>query len=173
MNINSFIFRYCPACGEESIIKDAPKSIKCLKCNYVYFHNTASSVAAIIEIDNSILLTIRANEPKKNMYDLPGGFVDYNESLEDALKREIYEELGVGIKIKNYLCSFPNEYTFENITYFTVDTFFVGTIENRQEIKSSNEIIRYELIPLKTVKTLSFAFDSNIKALEIYLQNKV
>ncbi|MCX7727063.1 MAG: NUDIX domain-containing protein [Chitinispirillaceae bacterium] len=166
------IFKYCPACGDVSIIADTPKSIRCFKCDYVYFHNTASSVAAIIENNSSILLTIRANEPKKGMYDLPGGFVDYNESLEDALRREIFEELGVNIKKCSYLCSFPNEYIFKGVTYFTVDTFFVCILEDRQKIVSSSEILKYEWIHHSLLRGLSFAFESNIRALEKYLQKK-
>lgn len=173
MSIKFNNFKYCPFCGNISLVEESCKSIKCLNCNYVYFHNTASSVAAIIEIDRSILLTIRANEPKAGMYDLPGGFVDYNESLEDAIKREIFEELGVNLKNFSYLCSFPNEYIFKGVTYFTVDTFFVCNLEKNQKIVPSSEIIKYELVPIDIINTINFAFRSNIMAIEKYLQNRI
>lgn len=49
---------------------------------------------------NKILLVKRDIEPFKSFWCLPGGHVDYNEKVEQALKREIKEELGVSIKIK-------------------------------------------------------------------------
>lgn len=42
-----------------------------------------------------ILLIKRANEPYKDLWALPGGFVDMNETLIDAAKRELFEETGI------------------------------------------------------------------------------
>jgi mutator protein MutT len=57
-------------------------------------------VAAIIRRDNRILLTRRFNNVHlPGLWEFPGGKVEAGESLEDALKREIMEELGVQIAI--------------------------------------------------------------------------
>jgi len=53
--------------------------------------------------DKKILLIKRKNEPFKDIWALPGGFVEYNEKVEDAVIREIYEETSLKTKIKNLI----------------------------------------------------------------------
>ncbi len=61
------------------------------------------TVDAIVERDDKILLIKRKNEPFKGCWALPGGFIEYGESAEEAVKREIKEEANLEIKIKRLL----------------------------------------------------------------------
>jgi len=56
------------------------------------------TVDAVIVHDNGIVLIKRRNEPFKDHYALPGGFVEYGESVEEALVREAKEETGLEVK---------------------------------------------------------------------------
>ena len=89
-------FNYCPKCGKKTL-QGNPRRIECSACGFVFYFNAASAVAAIIQKDNTILLTTRAREPEKGKLDLPGGFVDHNETAQEALQREIREELNIEI----------------------------------------------------------------------------
>jgi ADP-ribose pyrophosphatase YjhB (NUDIX family) len=57
------------------------------------------AVSAAIFRDGKVLLVRRARSPAKGFYSLPGGRVEFGESLHSALLREIDEETGLGIEI--------------------------------------------------------------------------
>ena len=59
--------------------------------------NPFLTVDAIIEIDSGIILIKRKNPPPG--WAIPGGFVDYGETLEDAVIREAKEETGLDINL--------------------------------------------------------------------------
>jgi len=57
------------------------------------------AVSAVILRDGKILLVRRARAPAKGLYSLPGGRVEFGESLHAALNREVCEETGLKIEI--------------------------------------------------------------------------
>lgn len=59
------------------------------------YRNPAITVDAVIEMENGIVLIQRGKEPFKGMWALPGGHLDYGESLEKAVAREVMEETGL------------------------------------------------------------------------------
>ncbi|MDP4206629.1 MAG: NUDIX domain-containing protein, partial [Bacteroidota bacterium] len=124
------VINYCPFCGAKDLESRDVNYFYCNSCHKEYFTNTAAAVAAIIT-DNQgrILFTRRAHDPFKGMLDLPGGFVDAGETAEEALFREIREELGSEIIEFSYFCSFPNEYPYSGLTYYTLDLAFICKLE--------------------------------------------
>ncbi|RLI82790.1 MAG: NUDIX hydrolase [Archaeoglobales archaeon] len=56
------------------------------------------TVDAIIPYGGGIVLIKRMNEPFKDHYALPGGIVEYGESVEEALVREVKEETGLDVE---------------------------------------------------------------------------
>ena len=134
-------FNYCLSCGSSDIFFDNNKKFSCRECAFTYYHNVAAAVAAILEYDKKIVLIKRAKEPGRGKLDLPGGFVDPEESAEEAVIREIKEELKIDIKEPKYLGSFPNIYQYEDVLYHTCDLFFYCKIDalptdfNRAEIE--------------------------------------
>ncbi|WP_297506006.1 NUDIX hydrolase [Thermococcus sp.] len=55
------------------------------------------TVDGVIIHNNGVVLIKRRNEPFKGRYALPGGFVEYGESVEEALRREMKEETGLDV----------------------------------------------------------------------------
>lgn len=109
------MFRFCPNCSTTANSSNT-RPFHCTSCDFTYYHNVAASVAAIIVVGNQILLTERAKSPGQGMLDLPGGFVDPKESLEQSLIREIQEELSISIPSQSlsYFCSVPNIYQYQD-----------------------------------------------------------
>lgn len=77
--------------------------------------------AAIIRDKDKILITKRLGGEFDAMWEFPGGKLEKNETKEDALLREIHEELNLKIKIDSYLTTI--EYTYESF-HLVMHTFF-------------------------------------------------
>lgn len=67
-------------------------------------------VAAIIEKEDKILIAKRLKGEHKGLWEFPGGKVEKNETSEQALIREIKEELETDISIKSYLSTIEYQY---------------------------------------------------------------
>ncbi|MBQ2386075.1 MAG: (deoxy)nucleoside triphosphate pyrophosphohydrolase [Bacteroidales bacterium] len=67
-------------------------------------------VAAIIQREGAYLATQRGYGEFEGMWEFPGGKIEFGESHEVALKREIQEELGVDIAIEELLCTTEYDY---------------------------------------------------------------
>ena len=157
--------KYCPVCGSPQFVFDDIKAFHCEECRFSFYINSAAAVAAIIENKNGeILLTRRAFEPHKGFLDLPGGFVDPMESVEQALRREIKEELELELISMEYLFSVPNQYVFSNYTVYTTDLAFKCKASNIKKIKTHDDVteaifvrpkeINYDLIGAESIKKI-------------------
>lgn len=73
-------------------------------------------VAAIIHKGNCYLATQRGYGDFEGMWEFPGGKIEKGESREDALKREIKEELDVEVKIEKFLCTVDYDYPNFHLT---------------------------------------------------------
>ena len=86
-------------------------------------------VAAIIKIENKYLCCQR----KKNKltylsekYEFPGGKIENNETKEEALKREIKEELSIKIKTKNQIAQVEHKYSHFSVTINAIHCLYIS-----------------------------------------------
>ena len=73
-------------------------------------------VAAIIRRDDKIFATQRGYGEWKDWWEFPGGKVEQGETSEDALKREIREELSADISVDQFFCTVDYDYPAFHIT---------------------------------------------------------
>ncbi|MFT2090338.1 NUDIX hydrolase [Paraglaciecola sp. 2405UD69-4] len=168
---NSTETLYCVKCGKASLTKNDEKSYRCNHCEFTYFHNVAAASGAFIKFNNKILLLERALDPAKGKLDIPGGFVDYGESNEQALSRELYEELQIVVKESqmSYLYSFPNQYLYKDVVYNTLDCFFEVCLDTAPKlILQQSEVSNYCWVDPKTLNLEDLAFNSCKQALTNY-----
>ncbi len=97
--------KYCPQCAgplEERRLRDEqlPQPV-CTRCGRVLWQNPKPTASGLITRQQrrrgpvEVLLVRRARPPRQGCWDCPGGYVDPDEHPEDALRRELREELGV------------------------------------------------------------------------------
>jgi mutator protein MutT len=157
----STLFHYCPCCGSDAFVVNNEKSMKCNHCGFVFYINASAAVAAFICNDKGELLVCRrAKEPAKGTLDLPGGFVDNHESAEEALRRELREELGAEVVDAKYLFSLPNTYIYSGLSIPTLDIFFECTVKNYQNLQAADDVESIAFMALSEVDPDRFGLTS-------------
>lgn len=169
----STLFQFCPRCGSHLFIQNTEKSKHCEVCDFEMFVNASAGVAVFIVNDEGQLLVCkRAKDPEKGTFDLPGGFVDENETIEQAVSREIMEELNVRVVSSTYLFSLPNQYEYSGWTIPTIDLFFRCEIDSFNNIKPDDDVASVQFIPIDQLNADDFGLNSIRKAVAFFQQAK-
>ena len=87
---------FCPRCAGK--LTPAEDHLRCPACGALYWANSIPGVQGILERDGRVLLALRAHEPRRGHWDLPGGFLGETETAEDGLRREFLEETGLEVE---------------------------------------------------------------------------
>lgn len=161
---------YCGHCGAEAPGQpDRPGGpFRCAACGFTLFFNAAGAVGAIIRRpDGRALFIRRALEPARGKLGLPGGFVDPGENAEEALVREVREEVGLEVRNLQYLNSHANRYLFDGVTYHTLDLFYTGHVDEPDQAAPLDAVAAVEWLDPITVPLDEIAFDSMRAALRV------
>lgn len=163
------MFTYCPNC-KAKLTHKIERLIECDHCNFVFYLSPAMTNGAIIENKKGeILLVKRKIDPGKGLWDTPGGFIEYKETLEQSTVREIKEELGVEMTDLKYFCSQIDRYLFKGINYFTLCAFFTGTVDE-EKIISADDIDNFQFFPKDKIPYDKIAFGGVKKAIRQYIR---
>lgn len=124
-----------------------------------------TTVDAIIEIGGGIVLIERSNPPFG--WALPGGFVDYGESLEEAVIREAKEETDLDLtEVKQFhTYSEPNR----DPRFHTIGTVFLAQAKGKP--KAGDDAKNLKVVKLNEIQNLEFAFDHK-KIIQDYIRYK-
>lgn len=162
----------CPRCGAAANQPaEGTNPFRCACCGFVLFFNAASAVAGLVpDRDGRVLFIRREREPARGKLGMPGGFVDPGESAEDALRREVREEVGLELSDITYLASFPNRYPYAGVMYPTVDLFFTCRAEDVTRVQALDAVAAIEWRDPAEVAPEEIAFDSMRAALRAYLK---
>lgn len=130
-------FRPCPHCGQA----------------IERFRNPAPTVDAVIyEPDRGVVLVRRGTEPFG--YALPGGFVDYGESAEQAAVREALEETGLRIRLTGLLGVYSAPH--RDPRSHTLSTVYTARAENPGEARGGDDAAEAAFYPLDKLPPLVF-----------------
>jgi len=164
-------FRFCPVCGSAHWEINNFKSKHCADCGFTYYGNPSAAVACFIQNKQGELLVCRrANDPAKGTLDLPGGFVDLYESAEEALKREIKEELNLDLTDIRFLQSIPNLYEYSGMVIHTLDLLFTAKVEDLNPLQAADDVQEAIFMKLNTISPDDFGLDSIKKGIIAFLK---
>jgi len=169
------LWRYCPVCGVELVGGNDKLYGKCQKCGHVWWRNPKPTVAVVIYNKSNpweVVLTKRKIEPQKGVLDLTGGFVDMGEVFEEAIAREVKEELGLEVKPEEFEFrghELGDDYVYGVEKYQCLDAWYVLGIDKKIKLKGDEEIAEILWWDLKKRGVPKLAFVNNQQELEQYV----
>ena len=96
-----------------------------------------------IALNNNRVLLHKAE--KDDFWALPGGHIEMQEQAENALKREMKEEIGVEIEVKRMVWVVENFFDYEDIPYHELGLYFLIALPSDSKLYDKNEpFIRYD-----------------------------
>lgn len=164
------VFRFCPRCATEADpVGEVP--FHCDQCGFKFFFGPVAAVGGVVrDSSGQILLIERARDPGKGMLGMPGGFVDAGETAEEALRREVQEEVGLEVQRLRFLTTLPNQYDYDGVTAPVLDIFFVCDVDSFDSVATDpSEVSRCWIGTLGDEQLERMAFESNRLALLKYL----
>ncbi len=97
----------CARCGEPTEVAEAGHVRRCPSCQAMHFPRTDPAVIMLVTDDHDRALLGHQPSWKEGRYSTLAGFVEPGESLEDAVRREVHEEVGVTLADVTYAGSQP------------------------------------------------------------------
>ena len=167
-------FQYCPKCSSPYFAVNNEKSKKCADCGFVYYFNPSSAtVALILNEKNELLVCRRAKDPAKGTLDLPGGFIDMNETGEEGVAREVLEETGLKVKQAIYQFSLPNIYVYSCFPVHTLVMFCLCIVEDMSHFSAMDDVADSYFLPLGEINPDDFGLDSIRRGLISFLARHI
>ena len=97
---------FCGTCGSATSVSDAEMARVCLQCGALHFPRLNPAVIMRVDRDSSMLLA-RSRNFQADFYSVLAGFVEPGETLEEAVEREVFEEVGLSLIDVSYFGSQP------------------------------------------------------------------
>ena len=119
---------------EHLSLKDKWKTIQCPKCQneIEVYQNPIPTVDIIIEIESKGIVLIKRKNPPYG-WAIPGGFVDYGESLEEAAVREAKEETNLDVKIIRQFYTYSDPKRDQR--HHSISTVYIAKAQGKPQAK--------------------------------------
>ena len=136
--------RYCGVCGAPMKL-NTDISKKCTNCGKEVWPQLATAIIVLIQRGEEVLL-VRAHNFRGDFYGLVAGFVETGETLEEAVRREVQEEVGITIDNIRYFASQPWPYPCGLMVGFKAD-YVSGSIHLQHSELATGGWFRRDNLP--------------------------
>jgi len=155
----------CPSCGGPLQIEG--HSAECRECGLTVYANPAPTASALIlDSRGRVLLSRRAGDPGKGMWDIPGGFIEEGEGPLETLRREMKEETGLEIEPTEFLGGFVDRYGDGGI--YTLNLYWTARIVSGEPSPADDVADLRWFGPDELPAQDEFAFTNSVEVLELW-----
>lgn len=125
-------WKYCPRCRAALVVD--PGRACCPECGLTAYANSAPTASAVCVDDaGRVLLARRAHDPDKDLWDLPGGFLEEGEHPLDGLRRELAEETGLTVEPQDFLGVWIDHYGSDSSAVATLNLYWTARVAGGRE----------------------------------------
>jgi NAD+ diphosphatase len=147
--------QYCGRCGHTTIHKLGGFERVCTSCGLSFYPRISPSVIVLIKREDELLMA-RSPHFTPGIYGLIAGFIESGESIEEAIHREVREEVSIEIKALRYFMSQPWPFPDSLMIGFTAE-YASGEIHiDGREIEAAGWY-RYDNLPGRPSSNISIA----------------
>lgn len=151
---------FCSRCGG-SLSLDLPEGsavprFRCESCHQITYRNPAVGVAVVIADADRVLLGRRARGPYMGQWCIPCGYVEWNEDIRVAARREMAEETGLAVDIGEVCAVHSN---FHDPAKQTVGVWFWGRVVGGLQ-RPGDDLDRVEQHLIAAPPALAFPTDA-------------
>jgi 8-oxo-dGTP diphosphatase len=116
----------CARCGRPIRRNPAtrPPRITCPRCRYLIYDYPRPAAGMLVVKGDTVLVLRRGHPPKRGFLDIPGGFIDANEAIETAARRELREETGLAVGRVEFLGFYWDRYYLRGFGHFPTMNFY-------------------------------------------------
>ena len=147
--------QFCGRCGEVTTHESKAFERHCVSCGLTFFPRISPSIIVLIKKGNHLLMA-RGPHFLPGVYALIAGFIEPGESVEEAVHREVKEEVGLQIKNLSYVGSQPWPFPDSLMIAFTADYASGEIVTDQEEIEEANWY-RYDNLPGRPSMSISIA----------------
>lgn len=112
--------QFCGACASPTELKPGERCYTCPSCGMLAYPRISPAMMVLIRKGDSVLLAMHTNSPYKR-YTALAGFLEAGESVEEAVHREVFEEVGLRVHNLQYFKSQPWPFPHSLMLAFTAD----------------------------------------------------
>ncbi len=140
---------YCLQCGTLMHLNQQLQRYKCTSCSYVHYRNPIPVVAGIVEYNGNVVLVQSVGWPS-SWFGLVTGFLEYKEDPEEAVLREVNEELGIPLDLLERT-KLIGVYPFSQMNQVII-AYHIRVKGEPTITIDKIELAQYKLVPINEVK---------------------
>ncbi len=159
---DSAVRHFCPHCGGRlatQTLEGHPVAV-CTICGWIDFRNPKPCAGVLLLRQGRVLLARRARAPRKDYWDLPGGFLNDGEAPAACAVREAREELGLEVTLRTFLGFYMDEYTYQDETYSILNIYYL--VDATGEPQAGDDAAEVGWFPLADPPELAFPHERRV-----------
>lgn len=154
---NGALARFCPDCGAPLLFAESQPP-RCQGCGFVRYRNPAVGVAVVVrDCAGRVLMGRRARGTYAGLWCIPCGYVEWDEDVREAARREILEETGLEVTLGEVVAVHSN---FHNPRQHTVGIWFAANEVRGEPVPVDGEFTEVGFFDPAAPPPLAFPTDA-------------